>query len=205
MPSVGKRKFGQGVLSKKVLVLNKAYMAVNVITVRRAVELWFNEKVQIIHEYEDLTLRSGYNPTTGLQFTMAAPCVVMMPESRLGKTKMVDSVPFSRLNIFHRDGGHCVYCFKALTPNTFTIDHVVPRAKGGLTDWYNCRTSCSPCNNKKGDKTVEELGWSSPPKSGPPLLTAKVPKNVINLIAGKIQHESWRPYIYWEYKKLDDI
>jgi hypothetical protein len=197
------RRDGFSFLNKKVLVLNKAYVPINVISVRRAIELWYNNRAEIIQEYEDIELNSGTNPKTGLRVSIKAPCIIHMYRSRVNRHAMVDTIPYKRERIFERDGGRCVYCFKELSLATFTIDHVIPQSKGGLTDWFNCRTCCSSCNSIKADKTIEELGWEKPPKVGIPTLNKKVPKNVINSIGGRIHHESWRPYIYWEFKIKD--
>jgi 5-methylcytosine-specific restriction endonuclease McrA len=196
--STKKRNEGLGNLGKKVLVLNKAYTPINVITVRRSLELWFNGRCEIIQEYENIDLHSGFNPKTGIQVVIKAPCIIHMYRSRVSHQAMVKTVPFSRHLLFQRDEGRCVYCGKELPFNNWTIDHVFPESKGGLTDWYNCRVCCSLCNSNKGSSTLEELGWEYPKKVGIPTLSKKVPKNIVTSIGGRIPHESWRPYIYWE-------
>ena len=63
-----------------------------------------------------------------------------------------------RMRVYRRDGGRCRYCGMSLLRHQFTLDHLLPRARGG-PDWdINLVVSCSPCNNAKGDKTVEEAG-----------------------------------------------
>lgn len=199
MTSSRKKVGSTGNLNKKVLVLNKGYMAINVITVRRALELWYSNRADIIEYYPDIFIRSGYNIHTREQVVVQAPSIIHMHRSRVNKKHLVTTVPFSRENLFHRDDGRCVYCNIELTLKTFTIDHVHPVSKGGLTDWHNCRASCSVCNGLKGNKTIEELGWKQPKKVGVPSINKRVPKNIISSIGGKIPNESWRPYIYWEF------
>lgn len=185
--------------SVKVLVLNKAYLPINVKTWSDVMTEWSNDKVTVIDTYSDYFIRTGYNSITGKQLVMNCPSVVYMHKSTMHQHALVRTIPFSRENLFHRDGGKCIYCKRVLTLSNFTIEHVIPKAKGGLNDWYNCRVSCQGCNQIKGDKTLEELKWPNPPEVGIPMLNKKVPKNLINELAGRIPHESWRPYIYWDF------
>jgi len=65
--------------------------------------------------------------------------------------------PFSRRRVFHRDSYTCCYCGKKIKDKP-TIDHIIPKSKGGRTDYLNVVTSCTKCNFKKGDKTLKESG-----------------------------------------------
>lgn len=65
---------------------------------------------------------------------------------------------FNRRDVFIRDAGMCQYCETLLTKEESTIDHVLPRSRGGLTSWENCVLSCNTCNTKKGNKTPSEAG-----------------------------------------------
>jgi 5-methylcytosine-specific restriction endonuclease McrA len=69
-------------------------------------------------------------------------------------------VPFSRTNVYARDGHRCQYCGRALPPSALTFDHVLPVARGGHKGWDNIVTCCIPCNRDKGDRTPEEAGFS---------------------------------------------
>lgn len=186
----------------KVLILNKAYLPINVATWWEVMTEWSKHKITVIDTYPDYVIRTGINNVTGKQLVMNCPSIVYMHKSTIHQHALVRTIPFSRENIFHRDDGKCIYCKIELTLNNFTIEHVIPKAKGGLNDWYNCRVSCSSCNQLKGDKTLEELGWPNPPEVGVPTLNKKVPKNLINELKGKIPVESWRPYIYWDFDNI---
>jgi 5-methylcytosine-specific restriction endonuclease McrA len=75
---------------------------------------------------------------------------------KLIRTLYRTRVPFSKKNIFVRDGFKCAYCG---TKNVrLTIDHILPKSRGGKTDFENCVSSCMPCNNNKGGKTPREAG-----------------------------------------------
>ena len=64
-------------------------------------------------------------------------------------------VPMTRAALMYRDSHRCGYCNAKAT----TVDHVVPRSRGGSHDWENCVASCAPCNHRKADKLLSELGW----------------------------------------------
>jgi 5-methylcytosine-specific restriction endonuclease McrA len=67
-------------------------------------------------------------------------------------------VNFTRRNLYKRDGYTCQYCLIGFIPKELTIDHVIPRSRGGSNDWTNCVTSCEYCNSKKADRTPQESG-----------------------------------------------
>ena len=74
----------------------------------------------------------------------------------IGKIKNAPRVPkVTKKNIWLRDGGHCQYCEKKITLSDATVDHVVPKSKGGTNNWENVTLSCSKCNQKKGNKLLE--------------------------------------------------
>ena len=93
----------------------------------------------------------------------------------------------SRRALFARDGWRCVYC--GTTAGRLTLDHVVPRSRGGDSVWENVVTSCAPCNLKKGNRLLEEASMElqRPPRPPQPVL-------FIRLAAPKIPH-GWRQYL----------
>jgi 5-methylcytosine-specific restriction endonuclease McrA len=95
-------------------------------------------------------------------------------------------VPMTRAALMHRDGNRCAYC----GAKAETIDHVVPRSRGGEHSWENCVACCAPCNHKKADKMLAELGWTmravlTPPKGRHWRLLATLPE----------LHPTWLPYL----------
>ncbi|MDN3669740.1 HNH endonuclease [Echinicola jeungdonensis] len=134
-------------MEKKVLVLNLDHTPVAVVTVQKAMVLTILEKVCVLADYSFLTIR-----TVDQEFKY--PAVVRLYEYK--------NIPFrgvllNRNNIFKRDNNECQYCG---SQKHLTIDHVIPRSKGGGASWKNLVTACHRCNIQKGDKTPEEVGFN---------------------------------------------
>lgn len=195
-----KKKRRLGSSRPQVLVLNKAYMAMNVVDYEAALTDWSTGRAQIVHTYDNFRIRSGYNWKGELSVDMLCPSVIVMTDSKPSDFNMinVNFLPLTRKNIFERDKGRCAYCDREIKFSEFTIDHVYPVCKGGLNDWFNVRVACYSCNNQKDNKTLSELGWKLKRRVGIPTLSKAAPKSIIYQIGGRIPHESWRSYIYWE-------
>ncbi len=130
-----------------VLVLNASFEPLNVINWKRALKLVFLDKVEVLQE-SDKEVHSA-------RAAMRVPAVIRLV--RFVRFRRWD-VKFSRNNIYTRDKYRCQYCAELLPPRELTCDHVVPRSRGGGTEWTNIVTCCRPCNRKKGGKTPEEAG-----------------------------------------------
>ncbi|MEM6297422.1 MAG: HNH endonuclease [Bacteroidota bacterium] len=136
-------------MNQKVLVLNADFRALSVCSVPKAFLLVYLNKAEVVNNADGKALR-----TVSTSFPM--PSVIRL----LRYVNMpYRGVVLSRQNIFKRDGYQCVYCG---SKNNLTLDHVVPRSKGGKTSWTNLVTACQDCNSKKGDLTVEEAGLKLP-------------------------------------------
>ena len=129
-----------------VLVLNASYEPLNVCTVRRAHVLVFKGKAEVV-ERLDKPLRSA---TGSFIWPHVIRLVHYVRVPRAIQRKI------SRRALFARDGWRCVYC--GTTSGRLTLDHVVPRSKGGESIWENVVTACAPCNLRKGDRTLEQAG-----------------------------------------------
>ncbi|EXG80335.1 HNH endonuclease [Cryptosporangium arvum] len=127
------------------LVLNATYEPLCVVPVRRAAVLVLTDKAVPVTEGDGL-LRS----TTTM---VVAPAVVRL--TRFVKVPFRGQVSLTRRAIFARDGGRCAYCTSSAT----TIDHVMPRSRGGRHVWDNVVAACTRCNHVKADRTLTELGW----------------------------------------------
>jgi 5-methylcytosine-specific restriction endonuclease McrA len=188
-----------------VLVLNKAYMPIDVYEWGDAICDWFCNRAEIVDEYTDVKLRGGMDAITGHQFSMNCPSVIRKTGADGEGGRFVNFLPLTRTNILDRDKYLCAYCGCKLTLSTMTLDHVYPESKGGLSDWTNLRAACSRCNGEKGDKTLSELGWKLRSRVGIPTITKGAPKNIVTKIGGKIADESWRKYIYWSVETTEKI
>jgi 5-methylcytosine-specific restriction endonuclease McrA len=118
-----------------------------IISWERAVTLLYLGKVVVVEEYEELVRSSS--------LAMKTPAVVRLTKGH-ATTKQV--VRFSRINVYTRDGFRCQYCGEKKPMAELNYDHVVPRARGGKTDWENIVTSCYGCNDRKGSRTLSEAG-----------------------------------------------
>jgi 5-methylcytosine-specific restriction endonuclease McrA len=134
-------------IQRRALVLNQNYEPLNVCSVRRAVVLVFRGKAEI--------LEIGEEPLHGVgEARFDTPSVIRlqhfvrrpMPQPRL-----------TRREIFARDGNHCQYCGRR---SELTLDHVVPRHRGGPHTWENLVTACRSCNHRKGGRTPDEASMT---------------------------------------------
>jgi 5-methylcytosine-specific restriction endonuclease McrA len=160
-----------------VLVLNASYEPLNVCTVRRAHVLVYKGKAEVI-EHLDQPLRSA----TG---SFIRPHVIRLVQ--YVRVPRAVQRKISRRALFARDGWRCVYC--GTSAGRLTLDHVVPRSKGGESVWENVVTACAPCNLRKGDRTLEQVGMvlHTRPRAPQPVL-------FIKLAAPRIP-ERWTTYL----------
>ncbi len=141
-----------------MLVLNATYEPINVCTVRRAVVLLLKEKAEVI-ERAEFELHSA---TT----TMARPVVIRLV-SYVRIPRDTHRRKITRRAVFARDDWTCQYCGSR---SNLTVDHVIPRSKGGPSSWENIVASCAPCNLRKGDQLPHRVGMQlrRPPKTPSP-------------------------------------
>lgn len=161
----------------QVLVLNASYEPLNVTSVRRAHVLVFKGKAEVIERLEQ-PLRSA-SDSYPWPHVIRLVAYVRVPRAVQRK--------ISRRALFARDGWRCVYCGSG--GSRLTLDHVVPRSRGGDSVWENVVTSCAPCNLRKGDRLLEEakMELRSRPRAPAPVL-------FIRLAAPQIPH-GWQPYL----------
>lgn len=128
-----------------VLLLNTTFEPLTVVTARRALKLLFSKKAHSIEEGGAFiqTIRARVRIPSVIQIVYYIRKPYMAPK-------------FSKRSVFIRDGYNCQYCGKH-TPKP-TIDHIIPRSKGGKTNWSNVVTACHACNNRKGDRSLKESG-----------------------------------------------
>ena len=131
--------------SVSVLVLNASYEAINVCNLKRAVKMIVKGAARM----EEVSDREIHSPTASMPIPLVIRLVtyVHIPHC---------VVKFSRKNVFIRDQYACQYCHEDFPPSLLTLDHVVPRSRGGATVWENVATACKKCNTKKGNQTPYE-------------------------------------------------
>lgn len=132
-------------MNKRVLVLNQDFSPISICAMQRAFLLVYLNKADLVTKANGSVIR-----TVTRVYPM--PSVI--------KLKNFVHVPYkgvvlTRQNIFKRDGFRCQYCG---TSRNLTLDHVVPKARGGKTSWANLVTACKNCNTRKGDYMLEEIG-----------------------------------------------
>jgi 5-methylcytosine-specific restriction endonuclease McrA len=129
----------------KTLLLNASYEVLSFITEKKMMKLIVKEKVEVISTWDSLiTWSSG---------KIKHPSIVRLKKH---VRRNYFNSNFSRKALVKRDRSVCQYCGRKLTASQITIDHVLPRAQGGITSFTNCVVSCQDCNNKKAAYTPEQ-------------------------------------------------
>jgi 5-methylcytosine-specific restriction endonuclease McrA len=163
-------------MSQQVLVLNATYEPINVCSVQRAIVLVLKEKAEV--------LERGARRLRAVSRSYAWPIVIRLLS--FVRVPRHEARKITRRAVFARDGYACQYCGAA---HRLTVDHVVPRSRGGRSTWDNVVTSCAPCNARKGDHLPSEAGMhprSSPRPPGP---------RVFISVAAPRRPTSWEPYL----------
>ena len=142
----------------RTLVLNAGYEPLAVVSFKRALVLVMNEKATVVE------LVDG-EPVWGTRAAYDRPAVILL--TRYVRVPGARRVPVTRRGGLRRDGHRCGYCGSSAS----TIDHVVPRSRGGEDSWENLVACCLRCNNVKGDRTPQEMRWElrstlKPPRGG---------------------------------------
>lgn len=201
-------------LGASVLVLNRMYLAVHVISVRRALSLLCRELAEVIH-IEDGGSYANYNFETwrevselkaqfkephedwirAVNFELQVPRVIrLLIYDRLPR----QTIRFNRRNIFARDGNRCQYCGKRFITSELSLDHVRPRSQGGDTTWENIVCCCVKCNVKKGGRTPEQAHMHL---IKPPVKPKRSPQLTVKL--GNPKYESWKSFLDSAYWSVD--
>jgi 5-methylcytosine-specific restriction endonuclease McrA len=198
-------------LDASVLVLNKLYMAIHVISVRRAFCLLCKDIAEVVsledgqfatYDFASWREVSAYRAkhyrqedddwVRTVDAEIQVPRVIRLTDyDRLPK----QTVKFNRRNLFARDNNQCQYCGKKYPTSELSLDHVQPRSRGGRSTWENIVCACVDCNVKKGGRTPHEASMrlirkpEKPRRS--PLLNLKLTHN---------KYRSWKTFLdnaYW--------
>lgn len=158
-----------------MLLLNADWQPLRVVTIKRGVGLVVAGKAEIVEESDE--------PLRSEKTWWNLPSVIKL--THWVKIPFRSKIPLNRKALIARDKGKCAYC-----PNQgHTIDHVIPKSRGGEHTWTNVVLACSRCNQKKADNTLEEMGWT---------LSFKPyqPKTIVWFYVGLTElNETWEPYL----------
>jgi 5-methylcytosine-specific restriction endonuclease McrA len=150
-----------------VLVLNRQFYAVQITSWRRALTLLYLDHAHVVdqeyrtYSFSDWREASGeraQHPAgfiTTPTFRIAVPEVIAL---RIYDRLPASEVKFTRRNLYEHYGHRCCYCGRKFSTQELNLDHVVPKSRGGPTNWSNIVTSCIPCNLRKGSRTPVEAG-----------------------------------------------
>lgn len=150
-----------------VLVLNRQFYAIHITSWRRALSLVYTDHAQVVdqeyrtYSFDDWRQMSAARETHPAGFITTPSFKIAVPE--VIALKLYDRLPdsavkFTRRNIYEHYSHRCCYCGRTFGTQDLNLDHVVPRSRGGPTDWNNIVTSCIPCNLKKANRTPQEAG-----------------------------------------------
>jgi len=166
------------VASGRVLVLNASYEPINVCTVRRAAVLVLKARAEV--------LEKGEGSLHSERLELNRPCVIRLVRY-VRIPRDVHRRKITRKAVLARDAYTCQYCgHKA---NGLTVDHVIPRSRGGSSEWENIVASCAPCNRKKGNRLPLEASMHPTSRPRPP-----GPTVFIRIAAPRIPL-AWEPYL----------
>lgn len=197
-------------LDSSVLVLNKLYMAIHVVSVRRAFVLLCKELAEVVsiedgqwcsydfESWRDISQLRKEFPVEDrdwirtVSFDIEVPRIIrLIAFDRLPKS----GVKFNRRNIFARDANRCQYCGVRCSTSDLTLDHVVPRSQGGTSTWENIVCACMDCNVKKGGRTPDQARMKLVKKPAKPKTSP-----MVSVKLGNAKYRSWKAFLdhaYW--------
>lgn len=190
---------------RKVLVLNRSWSAIGVVTLEKALKKVAGtykdgtpkaKIIDCIHDFQTLTWDdwAKLRPNDNEPQMRSVNAVFRIPEviqyTRYDKLPVM-KVHYNRRTIYRRDDNTCQYCGKKKVGSELSLDHVIPRCQGGLTNWENIVVACTDCNARKAGRTPKEANMK----------LLKVPKKpTTNFFSGDIRVESWQSFLgesYW--------
>ena len=203
-------------LDASVLVLNRSYSAIHVVGARRAFRLLCSERAEVVTQtgeqwetydfdsWVELSQARHLFPAEDGDWIRTVNLTIRVP--RIVRLLLFDRMPrravkFNRRNIFARDDSCCQYCGRRFPSSELSLDHVVPRSRGGLATWANIVCACTRCNARKGGRLPKEANMKLvrkpfKPKSSP----------VVRLKIASPKYHSWKHFVdeaYWSVQLKD--
>ena len=197
-------------LNENVLVLNKLYLPIHIVKARRAFGLLCRDVAEVIsidenrfeaHDFESWVelsaLRAAF-PDDEHEYVRTVDLEIRVP--KIIRLLVYDRLPqravkFNRRNLYARDENHCQYCGRRYPTSELSLDHVVPRSRGGASTWGNLVCCCVACNTRKGGRLPEEAGMRLIRR---PVKPRRSP--LIRLTIRDEKYKSWRHFVdeaYW--------
>ncbi len=190
-------------LNERTLVLNRDWLAIDTCSVRRALCMLYLGLAKVVvpdnYEVHDwvgwlaLDVEEGESCIRAIHFSIRVPEIMLLAAyDRIPRKRVI----FSRRNLYRRDSDTCQYCGATLGKSDLSIDHVIPKARGGRSSWKNCVVACRRCNKRKAHRTLAAAGLQliRPPREpvwGP----------FMSLEVGQLRR-SWEPFVAsrgWNY------
>ena len=165
------------ILDRQVLVLNQNFEPMAICNARKAVTMVFLGRAEIIEQ--------GSCKIRSVSWSIPFPLVVRIAVYIRVQPKRVE---LTRKNVIKRDGHQCQYCGVRGVP--MTVDHIIPKTRGGADSWDNLVAACVRCNNTKGDRVLAEVGLSLLRRPRKPSRLAFIQHFV------GINNKKWRPYLF---------
>ena len=202
--------FAPATLGLSVLVLNRSFMAVQVTNVRRSLTLLFRELAEVVHieegrfsahsidswrelsAIEALDRSPDQDWIRAVGYELQAPRVIRLPHC---DRRPRHGLRFNRRNVFARDANRCQYCGKSFPTSELSLDHVLPKSRGGPTSWENIVCACVACNVRKGGRTPREARMQLVRQ---PAMPKRSPLMAVKLHNPK--YASWKNFVdqaYW--------
>ena len=205
-------------MQSSVLVLNRMYMAVQVMSVRRAFCLLFKDLAEVVNVENGAYVSYDFNSwrevsqwkaalqnpadhedwIRAVNFSIQVPRVIRLLRYDLFPKNVIK---FNRRNIFLRDGNRCQYCGNRFSTQHLSLDHVQPRSRGGGTNWENIVCACLKCNVRKGGRTPQEAQMRLIKKPVKPKRSPLLAQQLTSL-----KYESWKQFLdeaYWTVELQD--
>jgi 5-methylcytosine-specific restriction endonuclease McrA len=199
-----------------VLLLNRNYQALRIVSHERAFSLLFRDHAEVIHipdnsasevysfrDWAELSqFRESFKPDDEfirtVRYEIAIPRIIRL----LGYDRLPrQNVKFTRRNLFARDNYKCQYCRKRFKSEDLSLDHVIPRSQFGKTTWENIVCCCIKCNLKKGGRTPEQAGMKLEIK---PIRPKRTP--ILEVRSRDPKYRSWKQFVdlaYWNVELVD--
>ena len=190
-----------------VLVLNRSYVAIHVISWQKCLTLLVSEKADVIDEeyrrysfldWKDLSAMMTDNPSG---FVRSPSCKIAVPDVIILKTfdRLPSSdVKFTRRNIYKHYENKCCYCGHKYDTSELNLDHVFPKSRGGKTDWLNIVLSCIKCNTDKANRTPREAGLTMNYSPTKPTWHNSFSGRISALAHNRMTWKRFIDALYWE-------